>query len=255
MKINSLSFLLLLLLMSCGGGGGGSGKSTNQSPATTDTDMDIDLDIDAGIDGQYLAVFETLNPTVTYKLTGAFTFSRDKLEDELVGDVRLTNAGAGVIHAQNVRAGSRCPTLEDDLNQDGLIDASEGEAVYGSILIPLDGDLSSQGSHDGVFPVGDTYGNYIYSKVTKFTHFIKDLRNTEADDGYFKLMKEEPLDIEGRVVVVHGIDSAVDLPATVLSAGRLSRHQSFPIVCGVIRKVWEAPGTEDDGVHREESNL
>ena len=163
MNYNNLIFIFILLLMSCGGGASGSGKSVNHSPATSDVDVEIDLDIDAGIDGQYLAVFETLNPGITYKLTGAFTFSRDKLEDELVGDVRLTNAGPGVIHAQNVRVGTRCPTLQDDLNQDGIIDASEGEAVYGPLLFPLDGDLSSQSSHDGVFPVGDTFGNYIYS--------------------------------------------------------------------------------------------
>jgi hypothetical protein len=255
MNYNNLIFIILLLLMSCGRGAGGSGKSSNQSPATTESDLEIGLDIDAEIDGQYLAVFETLNPIITYKLTGAFTFSRDKLEDELVGDVRLTNAGAGVIHAQNVRTGTRCPTLDDDLNQDGIIDASEGEAIYGPLLFPLDGDLSSQSSHDGVFPVGDIYGNYIYSKVTKFTSFIKDLRSMDNNDGYPKLPKEKPLDIEGRVVVVHGIDSAVELPSSVMSVGRLSRHQSLPIVCGVIMKVWEAPGTEDDGVHRAETNL
>lgn len=254
MNYNKLIFIFLLLLMSCGGGSGGSEKSANQSPATTDTDVEIDLDIDAGIDGQYLAVFETLNVSITYKITGAFTFSRDKLVDELVGDVRLSNAGPAVIHSQNVRIGTRCPTLRDDLNQDGIIDAAEGEAVYGPSLFPLDGDLSSQSSHDGVFPVGDIYGNYIYSKVTKFTSFIKDLRNQDSHDGYRKLAKEEPLDIEGRVVVVHGIDSAVELPSTVISIGRLSRHQSLPIVCGVIMKVWEAPGSEDDGVHREETS-
>jgi hypothetical protein len=255
MNLNQIVMASLLILVSCGGSSGGGEKSSNHSQATTDTNVDIDIDIDAGIDGQYLAVFKTLNPDLTQKLTGAFTFSRDKLEDELVGDVRLSNAGAGVIHAQNVRAGKRCPTLEDDLNADGIIDSFEGEKVYGKILFPLDGDLSSQGSHDGVFPVGDTYGNYVYSKVTKFSSFIQDLRNTEANDGYLKLSREEALDIEGRVVVVHGIDKAVELPGSVLSTGRLSRHQSLPIVCGVIQKVWEAPGTVDDGVHREEINL
>lgn len=255
MKYNHLIFIFLLFLVSCGGDPDSSGKSSHQSPATTDTDVDIDLDIDAGIDGQYLAVFEPLNPSVTNKLTGAFTFSRDKLEDELVGDVRLTNAGARVIHAQNVRTGTRCPSLDDDHNQDGILDAAEGEAVYGPPLFPLDGDLSSQSGHDGVFPVGDIYGNYIYSKVTTFTSFIKDLRNIESNDGYRKLAREEPLNIEGRVVIVHGIDESIELPFSVMSVGRLSKHQSLPIVCGVIKKVWGSPGREDDGVHRTETQL
>lgn len=202
--------------------------------------------IDANIEGQYLAVFETLNPQITSKVTGAFTFSVEKLTDEVVGDVRINNAGPDLIHAQNVRVGRRCPTMSDDINSDGIIDAQEGERVYGKIFFPLDGDLSSQSSHDGEFPQGDTYGSYIYAKVTNFTLFMKDLRSKENSEGYIKLKDQEPLDIENRVVVVHGVDEAVGLPDTVKSVDRASPFQALPIVCGVIKKVIIPPGDIDD---------
>jgi len=232
-----LTILVICLLLTACGQNGASKKSHHHE----DSYPEVSLDLDDSIDGQYLAVFETLNPQITNKVTGAFTFSREKEIDELVGDVRITNAGSGIIHAQNVRVGRKCPTIEDDSNHDGIIDDSEGEVVYGKIFIPLDGDLSTQSSHDGEFPKGNIYGNYIYSQVTSFNRFMKDLRNTEDNEGYVKLKPSEPLEIEGRVVVVHGVDEAADLPITARSGGRSSVHQSLPIVCGVIKKITTLP--------------
>ena len=200
------------------------------------------LDLNGGVDGQYLAVFETVNPDISGKITGAFTFSRDKEFDEVVADVRLTNGGAKVIHTQNVRSGSRCPDAKDDLNQDGIIDAAEVEKVMGKILIPLDGDISSQVSHDGEYPIGDIYGNYIYSRVSRFTQFIEDLRSELSEEGYEKLKKNQPFKIEGKVVLIHGVDESVNLPLTVSGYGRRSRHQALPIACGIITKVLRRPG-------------
>ena len=245
MKYTSTLFILTLLLATACGGGGGPGGGAKKTPNRQEqqTPVVIDLDIDAGIDGQYLAVFDTINPQITSKITGAFTFSREKETDEVVGDVRITNAGPALLHAQNVRLGTRCPVATDDTNADGIIDAKEGEAVYGGIYFPLDGDLSTASSHDGEFPVGDVYGNYIWARITKFSKFISDLRSPDTSDGYFKLAAKEPMDIEGRVVVIHGVDAAADLPATVAGVRRSSPHQALPIVCGVISKVLSPPGT------------
>lgn len=248
MKLITTSTLSALLLLSACGGGGGSTSSKHSDPARDNQDdVVVDIDIDAGLEGQYLAVFETMNTDITGKVTGAFTFSRDKLEDEVVADVRLNNGGQAVIHAQNIRVGFRCPTIADDTNGDGFVDAQEGEAVYGRIFIPLDGDLSSQSSKDGLFPVGDTYGNYIWARVTKFSTFIKDLRITEHDGYYVKLNEREPMPMEGLAVVIHGVDTAVALPDTVKGVGRLDRHAALPIACGTIGKVLGPPGEVDDG--------
>ncbi len=242
MKLNiAICFLLVFIFSGCGTKEGND-ASVKQKEAITVAEPE--LDIDDSIDGQYLAVFETLNPQITSKITGAFTFSREKEIDELVGDVRITNAGPGLIHAQSVRVGRQCPTMVNDLNQDGIIDAYEGEVVYGKIFIPLDGDLASQSSHDGEFPKGDIYGNYIYARVTKFSSFMQDLRNTIDHEGYVKLNPMEPLAIEGRVVVVHGVDEASGLPVTVRSVGKAEAHQSLPIVCGIIRKIKVPPGDD-----------
>jgi hypothetical protein len=193
------------------------------------------------ISGQYLGVFKKVNQVFSGPFAGAFTFSKEIAEEDFVVDVRLTGGGAGVIHAQNVRAGFRCPTIADDQNQDGVIDALEGEAVYGKILIPLDGDLNTQAAHDGEFPMGDPYGNYLYERVASFNHFMEDLRGP-FDENYVKLKADGPLVLEGLVVVIHGIDEQHPLPSTVKSTDGRSPHQALPIACAVIGKVIEIPG-------------
>lgn len=212
-------------------------------------ETDLNVDVDAGIAGEYLAVFDMVNPQVTGKVTGAFTFSRKVEKDQVVGDVRITNAGVKIIHSQHVRVGTRCPGPQDDTNGDGIIDAVEGEKVYGRAFFPLDDDLSSQASGDRFFPDGNQYGNYAYSKVAKFSDFIKDLRSTEARDQYFRLRPRQYMRLEGRVVVVNGIDPEIYLPDTVRTLPRNSKDQTLPIVCGVIKKVQASPGEIDDGTY------
>lgn len=248
MKLFEINLLTFFFILTACGQPPQSNRKQETEISTTPTKQEHQeikgpaLDLDQGIEGQYLAVFESLNPEITSKITGAFTFSREIAIDEIVGDVRITNAGANLIHAQNVRYGRRCPTIDDDLNQDGIIDAYEGELVYGKILIPLDGDLSSQSSHDGEFPVGDSFGNYIYARVAKFSSFIKDLRAPGENHAHQKLKADEPFEIEGRVVVVHGVDEASNLPETVRTVGRPNAYQSLPIACGSIQKVLDLPG-------------
>lgn len=246
MKVISLA-ALLVLLSACGGSKSGGAGSKKPRPEQTPVVIDDSIDIDTNLDGQYLAVFSGTNPDLTGKITGAFTFSRDKEFDEVVGDVRITNAGASLLHGQHVRLGTRCPTLSDDTNSDGVIDAREGEAVYGGVYFPLDGDISSQASHDGEFPVGDMYGNYTWARATTFSAFVADLRSSDEGLGYFKLKAREPMSLEGRVVIIQGVDEAIGLPSTAQASGRFKPHQSLPIACGVIEKVHSPPGTIDDG--------
>jgi hypothetical protein len=206
-----------------------------------------ELDLDADIDGQYLAKLIPLNESLAGKISGAFTFSRE--DDEIVGDVRLVGGAPHHIYSQYVRIGNRCPGLEDDLNNDGFIDVIEGELVFGKVLIPLDGDLGTQRSHNGVFPITDKYGNYIYSKVASFDQFIQDLRAPDhsADEGMAKLKSNERLNLVGKVVVIHGVPPESVLPFSVASQHRLGRHLTLPVACGVIEKVLSTPGVINEG--------
>ena len=230
-------FSLLIFIVGCGKAVHPKNQDSIVGPVVTIGEVDID----ASVDGQYLGVFKMINPNLTTKITGAFTFSREKSEDELVADIRLNNGGPQVIHSQSIRLGGRCPDLGDDLNLDGIIDSSEGEKIYGKVFIPLDGDISTQSSHDGEFPIGNDYGNYIYSRVTRFTQFMEDLRSPD-EGSYIKLKAKEPLKIEERVVVILGVHHSQDLPPTVGALPGLSPQESLPIICATIQRVISSPG-------------
>jgi hypothetical protein len=180
------------------------------------------------------------------------TFSKEN--DEFVADVRFSGSGlsAKTLHEQRVHEVKRCPTTEDDLNQDGIIDAIEGEKVYGKVLIPLDADLSAQHLELGTYPYSDEFGNYLYSKITSFKKLITDLKSIDLNpkDYLIKLNSDEDLKLDGRVVVIRGVGDQVNLPETCQTDARKNCSSTLPIACGVIRKVFNSPGViiNDDGV-------
>lgn len=200
----------------------------------------------SNIEGTYIAQFETLNTQVNGTIPGSATFKRD--EDALAVFVRIFAGGVSAWHQQNVYLGSRCPTLEDDLNADGFIDAVEGEKVYGKILIPLDSDISSQMDGRNFYPVGDLSGSYYYERITSFKKFFSDLKDQSTENElYAKLKEDEGFDFKGKVVVVHGVADSVELPESVATIGRRNPKQTLPIVCGVFDKLTWQIGTAEDG--------
>jgi hypothetical protein len=128
------------------------------------------------------------------------------------------------IHPQHIHAADRCPTAAADVNGDGIVDVIEGLPYYGPILVPLDGDIRNGTSEVPTFPFGSgDRGTYHYEASTL-------LSTLEAAIG-------EPLNLGARHVVVHGVDLATPLPATVQSLPGLPAQVTLPIACGEIREV------------------
>lgn len=201
-------------------------------------------DIAPEVQGQYIAKLAAINPVVSGKVNGAFTFSRDS--DELILDIRF-NAGdltSNVFHKQTIRSGYRCPTEDDDLNQDGFIDAKEGEAVYGNTIIPVDGDLNAQHLGLGTWPVSNEFGSYIYSQSASYRKFLSDIMDNDINpnDGIIKLASAETFQISNKVILIQGVSIDASLPETVYAEARMERHESFPIACGLINHVEDLPG-------------
>jgi hypothetical protein len=175
------------------------------------------------------AVLTALNVQVSSAVASAqFPLSTDEF------GARVSAASMdNVTHIQAVYTGRACPTLADDTNDDGFIDAVEGRAVYGDILIPLDNDLTSQ-LGGNVFPAGSAYE---YFRTAPFITLLNDLRlaDPNLNDLFVKLALGVDLALAGRAVVIHG--TAAALPNTVRTIGNLTRQESLPIACGVILGV------------------
>lgn len=233
----ALTVSFATLLAACGGGGGGGGGS---QPGPQEQQEPVDEK-----NYTYMAPFTTINQPVAGIISGSATLHR--LEDKFYADVRFNGLHGNLIKPQYVHTGSRCPTMADDTNGDGFIDALEGEAVYGQVLIPLDADLSSQDRGSSYFTMTNPWGFYEYHQVTSYSRFMKDLTETDTDpdDNFVKLTDEKSLSLASRVVVVFGVPKETVLPTTVARRGRLANFQTLPIACGVFSQVVTVPGTVD----------
>ncbi|WP_408095939.1 hypothetical protein ACJVC5_12925 [Peredibacter sp. HCB2-198] len=240
MNRKAISHLLLLSsLISCTGGGGGSDSNQAEQLPTPNP-------LESEMMGTYQALLKPVNPTLAKDLNGSLTIVRER--NEFIADVRFSAGPSSILHVQNIHVGKRCPTIEDDLNRDGYIDAVEGAEVYKEIIVPLDEDLNSQRMGWGTFPVADEYGYYFYSQVANFEKLMSDLKDEDINlqDDFAKLAPTETLQLTGNVVIITGVSKDIPLPETVAPRGRLTNFQAIPVACGVIQKLTSVPGRIDN---------
>lgn len=216
----------LITLVSCGSdssGGGGTSSTRNEEQL--------------GDEGIYRAVLKPINESLSGKTDGT-------VEVKIKGDdvqvlSNITGSPAGVKHLQNIMHSTSCPTAAVDANNDSLIDAAEAMKAAGKILIPLDSDLSSQLDGMSYGPISNGSGNYVYKKSTTLSSLLSDLNAVDPDpsDAVIKLPSGRDLHLAGRVVLIHGVRSSSDLPASVVAFGEHSAEVSLPIACGVLVRV------------------
>lgn len=197
--------------------------------------------------GVYKASLSGLNTDVAGATSGIVNFRIQG--DEVEADVIVDGAPKLVMHRQNIRTGTVCPTAENDLNKDGFVDTAEADLISGKILIPLDSDINSQLS-GGNYPVARSNGKYYYQEAASLTNMIADLYSPHEniDESYFKLEAGQELNLSGRVVIIHGIAESVNLPDTVAGIDNKSPQSLIPIACGVLTRVISTdPITDTDG--------
>lgn len=239
-----ISYMITLSFILSGCSENSSNKSKDSSITNTETNT-TEQTRENSHKETYMAVLESIHPQLTGTISGALTFYKEN--DEFIADLRLTGAAPKIIHKQVVHTG-RCPNLTFDENHDGFVDHVEAMKTLGPELIPLDSDLNGQLASYGVFPVGDEYGNYIYSAKASYQQFLNDLKapDERASDDLIKLNVNEDLKLEGKVIVIRGVPEDSPLPPTVSSNGHLNVFQSLPIACGTLQKVNGTPGTYEE---------
>lgn len=197
-------FLMVLLTAFYSCGGNSNGYSSNNTPAPPQEEQTDE--------GTFRGVANATNPDIASS-SNAFQM---KIEGDLF-EVEIFGGGPATTHIQTIQSGTRCPTMDDDKNQDGVIDATEGAAVYGSPILALDSDLTSNG---GVYPFTATYR---YTQSASLSAILGNL-------------KVPALNINGKVLTIQGVPGTTVLPATVQGG-----KANFPVACGVIPKVEDVP--------------
>lgn len=220
----SIIVLSLLGLVACGKESDGESSSAKQEKNNARE----------ATDGVYHAHLRPLNPHANgYLPHGGATFNVEG--DKLSVKTYLDDA-SGVSHRQSVHAGTECPGSASDTNGDGFIDYQESLIAVGPVLIPLDGDLSSQEKGAEIYPSGSSF---TYIQAGFIPEMLKNL--WEADslpaDEFAKLRTGEGMKLVGRVVLVHGTSQNDLLPGTLSGRGTDSGNLVLPVVCGIIHPI------------------
>lgn len=212
---------IILLIGSCG-------KKSDSTSAITQIEQQQELA------GSYKAVLRPLNSAISGWIP--YGNAEIKVSAGVLTIVTYLDDDQKVTHIQSIHEGKRCPDLTMDKNADGFIDMIEAKATIGNVLIPLDGDLSEQDLGRESYPQG---GSFTYTKETSLEKLLADLYSTDLNpnDHFIKLKSEQPFNIEGKVILIHGTADTNKIPISLQAHDGLSRSISVPIVCGVIRRI------------------
>jgi hypothetical protein len=221
--------ICFFMFMSCG-------KSTSSSEPVVRLEQQQQLDDQ----GNYTAVLRSLNSEIAGEAQGSVEI---KIEgDDFLVEAQMSNSPAGVMHLQNIMSGTKCPDVSADTNGDNIIDISETLIVSGEFLIPLDSDLSEQIDGSDFGPIANDSGSYFYRRSTSLSRVLADLQAPDPDpaDSIVKIPQGDNLNLNGKVILVHGVHRNTSLPATVGTISGRSAEQLLPIACGVlVRKTIE----------------
>ena len=220
------------------------GSADEEAEGAKDIQEEEDREIQQE-EGSYRAILRPVNPDIEEGRGMANITIRN---NTFAVQVKLDKSPSNVLHPQNIYMGTSCPNWNNDTNNDGFIDVNEGKTSYGKILIPLDGNLSSQLEGQGLHPVSNRFGTYVYRRSTSRADIMSDLRAVDLglSSDFIKLGPNRPLNLSGKVLVVHGVQGYLDLPATVGSAWGEPSYRTLPIACGKILRLSSTPRTEYD---------
>ncbi len=219
-----LIFISLVTLISCG-----KKESLNKKFVS----LEIMPKKDEGI---FIANILPLNSNLSSISSGKMKIIWDT--QMFLSESKVVGTDPGVKHLQFIMSSSQCPSEEDDLNQDSVIDMNELLTVSGDILVPLDSDVSEQLNGIDYGPISNEMGDYIYRRSSSRSDLLNDLTLPDPDfyDHIGKISENDKLDFNKRVVVVLGVSAEKEIPQSVKSFWDLPVELSIPIGCGKLEE-------------------
>jgi hypothetical protein len=180
----------------------------------------------------YVAHLHAMNSTVTgLPTSGEARFSA--VGDELTISVSAHGVPPNLVHWQhfhgfsNNRAAS-CPGAAADVNGDGIIDLIETEPAAGTTMVPFDDDPVAMDVAHGTYPKASDAATYTYRQTVS-------LKGLTA--AFAKAFNDPTLDLDRRVVFIHGVVAGSQLPSSVASLGSIPADVTLPIACGRIERL------------------
>jgi hypothetical protein len=180
----------------------------------------------------YVAHLSALNTTVTgLKTVGEATFAING--DSLTIAVNASGLPKDIEHWQHFHGftdgrQATCPAKAADANGDGIIDVVETGVAAGTTMVPFSGDPVSMDVPHGTYPRASATGTLQYKETVSLS---------ALQTAFAKTFDGQKLDLDRRVVFIHGIPAASKLKASVASLGPIPAQVTLPIACGKITRV------------------
>jgi hypothetical protein len=187
---------------------------------------------DDGSNAAYVAHLSALNTSVTgSKAVGEATFTIKG--DSLTIAVNASGLPKDIEHWQHFHGftdgrQAACPTKAADANGDGIIDVVETGATAGTTMVPFTGDPVSMDVPHGTYPKASATGTLQYKETVSLS---------ALQAAFGKAFDGQKLDLDRRVVFIHGVPAASKLKASVASLGPIPAQVTLPIACGEIKRA------------------
>ncbi|MGH7122595.1 MAG: hypothetical protein ACREFP_26995 [Acetobacteraceae bacterium] len=177
----------------------------------------------------------TLHPMNT-KVTGTAASGEARFTvtgDQLTIDITMKGVSPDTVHWQHFHGftdnrNATCPTAAADVNHDGIIDIIETEPTSGITMVPFDANPAGMDIGHGKYPTASASGTYSYHVTVSLP---------ALDAAFAKAYHDNKIDLDRRVVFIHGVPADTKLPASVATLDHLPAQVVLPIACGKIERA------------------
>lgn len=185
-----------------------------------------------GTDTVYVATLQPVNVKATGRPAGGevrFTVHGDSLTIK----VHVEGVPPNIEHWQHFHGfpdgkQSTCPTAAADANGDGYIDIRETEPASGTTMVPFNGDPMSMEIPTDTYPRASATGTFDYEKTVSLS---------ALQSAFAAKFPGQKVDLDRRVVQIHGVPETTALPRSVASLGTIPARVTIPLACGAIKRI------------------
>ncbi len=133
-----------------------------------------------------------------------------------------------MIHIHGFPSGkdTTCAGPAQETDRDNIIDLTETEPVSGTTLIPFNGRPSALNIGGPGYPKANTAGVFTYHRKIPLKRLDTALKKQFGIDS---------LQLEKRVIYVHGVPASTRLPSSVKSLPGVPAVITLPVACGPIQ--------------------
>ena len=180
----------------------------------------------------YVADLTGLNSNITH-LTTAAQAKFILTKDSLFVTIDARGVAPGIEHWQHFHGfadnkSATCAEPSDDQNKDGIIDVVESGTASGTTMVPFNAEPADMNVGSDTYPKAGADSTY---------HYEARIPLTQLKASFAKAFGDSSLNLDKRVLYIHGVPSDTKLPSTVASLGKIPATVTLPIACGKINKI------------------